>query len=311
MNVRQLEAFRAVMLTGTVTAAAEMLHVSQPAVSKLIAGLEATCGYDLFVRKAGRALPTPEAQQLYCKVEQMFVGVHAIRRESDRIRDQASGQVAIAAFPALAGRALPRLLTGFLASRPDLRLSLRSMASRRVLETVGAQQADIGFSIMPCEHPGVDVEHLHRLERVCVVPRGHRLAGARSVSPEDLRGEPFVSLNVEDPDHLAIEKVFCDLGIQRRLRIETLHSETACSFVANGAGVTIIDPLTPAEHGDAVIALPFVPPVYLNVWLLWPSHRIRSKLALSIADLVRDWLAATYPPGSAAPVALPADNLRG
>ncbi len=296
MNVRQLEAFRAVMQSGTITAAAELLHISQPAVSKLIAHLEASCGYDLFIRKAGRTLPTPEAQQLYGKVDQMFFGVDQIRRASNDIRDQRSGQLTIAAFPALASRNLPRLLVDFLGERPDLKVSLRSMSSRRIVESVAAQQIDMGFSILPSDHSGVEIQHLHRLQRVCVMPANHRLAQAKAVYPHDLRGENFISLSVEDPERMSIEKVFNDLGIQRNIQIEAQHSDSACAFVANGMGVTIIDPFTPADYSaDRVVAKPFLPSAYLNVWLLWPAHRIKPQTGLLFANTVKNWLTSSFP----------------
>ncbi|WP_025029285.1 LysR substrate-binding domain-containing protein [Nitratireductor aquibiodomus] len=296
MNVRQLEAFRAVMQSGTITAAAELLHVSQPAVSKLIANLEASCGYDLFVRRAGRTLPTPEAQQLFGKVDQMFLGVDQIRRASNDIRDQRGGQLTIAAFPALASRNLPRILTGFLAERPHLNVSLRSMSSRRIVESVAAQQIDMGFSILPADHSGIEVQHLHRLQRVCVMPANHRLAGADAIYPHDLRGENFISLSIEDPDRLAIEKVFNDLGIQRKIQIEAQHSDSACAFVANGMGVTIIDPFTPADYSsERIVAKPFLPAAYVNVWLLWPAHKIKPQTGLLFANTVRSWLTTSFP----------------
>jgi DNA-binding transcriptional LysR family regulator len=105
-----------------------------------------------------------------------------------------------------------------------------------------------------------------------------------------------VTLSVEDPDRLAIEQVFGNLGIQRRIQVEAQHSESACAFVANGAGVTIIDPLTPMEFGsDRIVARPFAPPVYLNIWLLWPSHKVRPNLGVSFAATVRDWLLSSFP----------------
>jgi len=71
-KLRQMEVFRAVMLTGSINAAAKMLYVSQPAVSKLVAHTETTLGLRLFERAKGRLIPTAEAQALFREVEQVY-----------------------------------------------------------------------------------------------------------------------------------------------------------------------------------------------------------------------------------------------
>src|SRR5690348_6414912 len=101
MRLRQLEAFRAVMLCQTVTKASEMLHISQPAATRLIADLEDSIGFDLFDRKRGRLIPTAEAQTLFEEVQQSLLGVERIARTAQEIRHQQRGVLQVAAAPAL------------------------------------------------------------------------------------------------------------------------------------------------------------------------------------------------------------------
>ncbi|WP_414834061.1 LysR substrate-binding domain-containing protein [Afifella sp. YEN Y35] len=297
MNFRQIEVFRAVIEAGSMTGAAAALNISQPGVTKTIAALEASCGYPLFTRSAGRITPTPEARQLHQTTERVFVGIDEIKRASSNIRDRVAGHLAIASFPALASRYLPRVLSSFLHDRGGVKLSLQGTASRQVILAAAAQQIDVGISILQSDDAAIETEHLHRLERVCVVPAGHRLASAERIRLYDLRNEPFISLDAFDPERLAIEKMFSDLGVGRHDQIETRHSDSACAFVANGLGTTIVDPFTPLAFGDAVVARPLTPPVYLNVWTLWPRHRIRSKLAIEFVQTLRRSL-QTHAPGS-------------
>src|SRR3546814_17995107 len=91
MNLGQLEALRAVMVTRSITQAAQSMHLSQPAVSKLIADLEYAIGFKLFVRSKGSALTvTPEAEYFYHEVERSFIGVDALKKTADDIRDRKS-----------------------------------------------------------------------------------------------------------------------------------------------------------------------------------------------------------------------------
>ncbi len=288
MNFRQVEVFRAVMNSGSMTAAASELGISQPGVSKTIVALEEDCGYPLFLRQAGRISPTPEARRLIEVVERMFVGINEIRRASSEIRDTVAGNLEIAAFPALSSRILPALLSQFLSERDGVRLSLMGMASRRVIEMVSAQKVDIGLSIVPPDDPNVEAKLLARLDRVCVLPLGHPLTRKDRISLHDLRGETFVALDAQDPERMAIEKLFSDLGIGRRERIETRHSDSATAFVANGFGVTIIDPFTPEAFRGLVEVRPLVPAVHMNLWLLWPRHRTPSNLAKEFIPALSD-----------------------
>src|SRR5215211_701158 len=160
MNVRQLEAFRAVMETGTVTRGAEMLGISQPAASKLMAALERDCGFPLFQRRGNRILPTAEAATLYAEVERMYVGLEHVARQVDRIRELQSGQLSLAAFPALAARALPRIVTAFMSDHPQINVALVSRSSRLLVEWVAAQQVDMGIGLVTLDRFGVRFEPL-------------------------------------------------------------------------------------------------------------------------------------------------------
>ena len=114
MNLRQLEAFRAVMLSGSVTQAAAALHISQPAVSKLLADLEYHLGFPLFVRSKGVALTvTPEADVFFHEVERSFAGIAVLKRAAADIRNASTGTLRIAALPALAVSFLPSVITTF------------------------------------------------------------------------------------------------------------------------------------------------------------------------------------------------------
>jgi DNA-binding transcriptional LysR family regulator len=72
LNFRQIDAFRSVMVSGSVVGAAKLLNVTQPGVSRTIATLEMRLGYELFVRRGRRLLPTAEAEALYREVEQVY-----------------------------------------------------------------------------------------------------------------------------------------------------------------------------------------------------------------------------------------------
>jgi DNA-binding transcriptional LysR family regulator len=291
MNVRQIEAFRAVMETGSVTRAAEQLYVSQPAVSKLLRALMEHCGFPLFVRRGSRLVPTAEARLMAVEVERTFSGIDRIAEVVQALRESRWGQVTIAAFPALAMRFLPGALSPFLAERPDVRLSLYSRTSPRIGDLTANQQVDIGLSLLPVEHPYVRSEVAARFALVCAVPAGHPLTAKSVLHAEDLRDERFISLGREDRSRFVVDTAFQG-RIPQSIQIEAQMAESACAFVANGLGIAIVPPFAAKEYSeDRLVMRPFEPRVTMDIWLLVPASREPSMLTLEIAEIIRSSLA--------------------
>jgi DNA-binding transcriptional LysR family regulator len=141
------------MLTGRVTAAAEILRIAQPAVTRLIHDMQAATQLRLFERKGSRLLPTSEASSLYIEVERSFVGLDRILQTAQDLQLRRVGALRIACLPALANGYLPRFITGFLAKRPDIQITLLEMPTVNVLDWIASGQSDVGFAELPVDHP--------------------------------------------------------------------------------------------------------------------------------------------------------------
>ncbi|MGO4574000.1 LysR substrate-binding domain-containing protein [Microvirga sp. 2TAF3] len=292
MNIRQIEAFHAFMETGSVTHAGERLGISQPAVSKLLKGFAESCGFKLFMRSNGRLIPTLEARLVAAEVERLIAGTERIARVAAAVRNREWGQVTVAALPALATRYLPQALSPFLAEQRDLHLTLQSRASPRIAELVMAQQVDIGLSVLPFDHPDVTAEAVVRFDLMCFLPAQHPLAGKACIGVEDLRNEPFISLERDDCSLMTIDRAFQMRGVQKRNRIEVPMSETACSFVANGIGVSILPPFVGVDYpSDRLVRRPLLPKTSMDIWLLTSSRRPLSLAAQQLVDFIRAALA--------------------
>src|SRR5258708_17439621 len=109
INSRQVEAFRAMMLTGSVTEAAKLMAVTQPAVSRLLRDFQSLLKMELFERRGTGLVPTAAASALYTEVARSFVGLERSAAAADEIRGRRSGTLPVAAMPARANRYLPRL----------------------------------------------------------------------------------------------------------------------------------------------------------------------------------------------------------
>jgi DNA-binding transcriptional LysR family regulator len=298
MRTRQIEAFRAVMLSGGITRAAELMNVTQPAVTRLIRDLQETTRLELFVRRGARLLPTSEALSLYHEVERSYVGIDRIAQAAEDLRAHRAGTLRIAAMPALANGFLPRFVGRFLAGRPKLDLALHGLGSPLVLDWVAAGQCDLGFAANPIEHPTVTAEPLGPVATVAVVPAGHRHARRRFLTPAHLANETFVSLGQSTLIRHRIDAAFAEAGVPRQLRVETPLSEISCALVSSGIGVSIVEPFTAAEFaGRGVVAKTFRPRIDFDFSALYSTQRPLSGIARAfltafkahITEFMRHW----------------------
>lgn len=293
LNPRQIEAFRAVMLTGGITAAAELLNISQPAVSRLIADLQYALKLTLFERRGSRIAPTSEALSLYQEVERSFVGLERIEQAARDLQERRTGTLRIGAMPALAIGFLPRFVARFLEQRPRVDVSLWGSSSTVVLDWVAAGQCELGFGQSPVEHGTVLSEKLPPVPVVAIVPSDHPLAARSRLTPQDFAGEAFISLGPSTLLRYRIDAVFADHGVNRTMRVETQLTMIACAMVASGAGVSIVDPFTAEEYAGRGVAIrPFEPRVHIEMAVLQSAQRSLSTLAQDFLGEFRSAVAA-------------------
>lgn len=276
------------MLTGSVTEAAKLIGVTQPAVSRLLRDLQALLKMELFERRGAGLVPTAAATALYTEVERSFVGLDRIAAAAEEIRGRRTGMLRIAALPALSNGYLPRLAGGFLMERPNLNLAFFGVISPIVIDWVLNAQCDVGFAEVPIAHAGLLSVRLPALARVAVLPDGHRLTAKAKLEPRDFEGETFVSLSAGSAGRHLVDQVFSRDNVGRVLRVETSLSEIMCGMVSSGLGVGICDPFTAREFdGRGVVVRRFAPRIDFEFAALFPPQRSPSPVALDLVETVR------------------------
>ena len=288
MFIRQLEAFRATMLAGTISGAAVLLGVSQPAVSRLIGRLEKELKLTLFDRSKGRLTPTVEAQILHDQVERTFVSVDKIREVASSIGAAQAGRLHVSALPAIGIGFLSGVVQEFHKTHPNVLITAEITLSARVEETVAAQRVDLGIAEFPFRLTGLETEVFCNAAECLVVPEGHPLASAAFARPSDLEGAPFISLLRDYVGRHVIDQVFERAGVTRRLVAEAQVNATICEMVQRGVGLAIVDPFTAADYASrGVVAVPFRPSIKMRLGILYPTHRPLSRVARAFLSVLR------------------------
>lgn len=254
---KQIEAFRAVMVAGSMTAAANVLLISQPAISRLIRDLEAETRLSLFNRRGNTLVPTPAALAFAEEVDSSFIGLERIAAFAEELQQESIGRLRIASIPTLARGLLAQFVVPFMSTRPGVSVSIVSLTSRLVVEAVSRGQADLGYTAVGLNRTDFS-HHATELPAVAVFPQGHRLAGRRVVEPGDFAGETVVMLR---PGSLFAARVEVALaGIQRDVRFTVQTSHEACALIAAGAGISVVDPMAAFDFRDKGIETrPFRP----------------------------------------------------
>lgn len=241
-----MEVFRAVMLTGSINGASKMLFISQPAVSRIVSHTEQSLGYPLFHRTKGKLVPTPEGEALFREVDEFYQ--HAMR-VSDFAADLAQGPAGtlnISSSPCLSYRIVPRAIAQFVDRYPRIRVNYHTSLMHTMAAEVLSNKVDLVVSVLPLEHPHLKVQTFARGRMVCVMPEGHELASAESITFSDLVRGPLITHNPSIQFGKIIESAFAQAGFKAAPCIHVLQTEIACSLVRAGAGLAIVDEYTAA-----------------------------------------------------------------
>ena len=294
LSIRQLEAFRAFMLARTTKGAANILGISQPAVSRLIDQLETSLRFELFDRKNGRLVPTPEADILFEEVERTFVSVDKISELALDIRSARVGSLTIAAMPALAHGFLPAVIARFAQSHPRTKISLMVFPSAKIEELVSTQHVDFGLAEFPFVRNGLHVAEFCQASYVLGIPSDNSLSALPRVSATDLNGAPFISLTSNTAARHVIDLEFLKAGVDRARYYDAQNSAVIAELVSLGIGVGLTDPFTArAFRGNGIEFRPFEPAIPFHVGVLHPGHRPLSRVGRSFLTLLqtirREW----------------------
>jgi DNA-binding transcriptional LysR family regulator len=285
MNFRQIETFRAVMHTGSMTVAATQLHTSQPNVSRAIAQLQRETRLKLFERIGNRLAATPEAEALLHEVDRVYVGINSISEAAERIRVLGVEGLRVAVTPALGISVVPQALKVFRAAYTQVPVVVHIADSATVCKWTASGYADLGLSASVAVPQEVDSELIHTERGVCIVPIGHRLESKKKIRPADLAGESFISMPSYDIARRAVDKLFDPET--RRLELEASHSSAICVMVGRGLGVSIVNPVLQRELAvPGLRAIPFEPAVHFRCYVVRAKQRPEQALVAEFLKAV-------------------------
>jgi DNA-binding transcriptional LysR family regulator len=298
MRLRHIEVFNAIMLTGSVSAAARLINITQPAVSRTLQHAEIQLGFSLFQRAKGRLTPSTEALALYPHIEKLFAQLDEVQRLAANLRSGSdAGELRILTVLALSYEVLPRALKAFREKHPAVAVVVESLHSPQILSALLLQEADVGFAFSPVGHPSLTQEDVADTRMVCVAPKGmlpRALLRAGCVTLNDLVALPVVGLDSRDPVGTSLSQACRQAGVgfqQAVVTVQTYHA--ALAMAHHGLGVALVDGCTANSADPAKVdVLALAPEIPVPIRALRFAGRPDSVTVRSITRCMREAIEA-------------------
>jgi DNA-binding transcriptional LysR family regulator len=288
MRLRHIEIFQAIRQTGSISGAAQLLHVSQPAVTKVLQHAEQQLGFALFLRVRGKLQATPEALELEREVDKVSESLQGVRRLAQSLRREPGHSLRIGATPALALSLLPAAVHQWTQRYPDIVCELSSAHSRELVQNLLMREIDVALTLQPPDHPGLKAQALASGVLVALAPSGHWTEAqvGQPMPLQALAGAPLIGLSSADPLSARLDSYLKAVEPPPRISIAVQTYSLARAMVESGAGLAVIDPFTALGASSTRTAIrPLSPPLPISLYAVTraneaPVHTLGALLEI-------------------------------
>lgn len=288
MRLRHIEVFHAIMQVGTISGAAQVLHISQPAVTKVLQHAELQLGMPLFERVRGKLYPKPEAHRLFVETEKLNRDLQGIRRLAASLKGRALETVRLVSTPTIAISVLPEAMTLWRHEYPETRCELATHHTSEIVNTLRLGEADLALSLQDPRHPGIVAEPIAQGVLTVIAPAG-TWTGEECLEPLSAEGLVGELIGMTDNDPLGeLLVASCEAqGIHPVFNTVVQTYQIARSLVEAGAGMAVVDPFTAASASESKLQRrPWAPAIPVQLYLLTASHSPLSHVARELANSI-------------------------
>lgn len=287
MNIKALKAFRFIVVNGSLAAAAKSLHLSQPAVSRLISLLEHETKLQLFYRTRRRLTLTPEGEAFYRQAEHLLMGFDEIPRIINDIKAKTGGHFRLVTAPRIGQGLVSPTLALMQREAPGVRCIV-DIQSRFDLENrIGTQRYDLGIVSLPVSHSLIDIDNkpLLRVRAEALLPEDHPLARKAMLTATDLAPHPMLGLWPNQIWRQQVDDFFRSGGAVPTYTVETRSSLMACQMVRDGAGIAVLDRICAQAIDLSGLTLrPIEPERWISFGYIQQRGSMLSKHAVHFLD---------------------------
>ncbi len=290
LEPRRLEILREVAARGSISRAAQALHLTQPAVSRQVAALERETGATLLERRARGVSLTDAGRLLVGHAESIAGHLRTAQNDLDALLELRAGRVRVGTFPSAGATILLDAVTTFHRRHPDVELAVSEVLKEPALARLRAGELELAlvFDADPAEglRAGVEWIRLMTEEMHVGLPRGHALAGRDELELADLRDEPWLQ-GTQGGRHGLVYRACVSAGFEPRITCEVDDPLMIGGLVAAGVGLTLVSRLATERPRPGVVTVRLRNPPTRTVFAaLLPSAR-RAPATDALLELLR------------------------
>lgn len=292
LKFQQIEAFRVVMLRGTMTSAAEDLHTSQPSISRLIADLEKELQLKLFIRHAGRLQATAAAASFYQEVLRSYTGLDLLEKSAQQIRMFGTGRLRVTGTPAIVQSVLPDVIKEYQNHYPRVLISLDMRSESTVRKWTSSSFCDIGFATASVNTRGICCETLYRLPALCVLPKNHHLSSNNYIRLTDFQNEKIILPTDNDTTKTGLENALKNSKIIPNPVIETPYGALTGLLCEKNIGIGLINPLVARSLlNHDIIFKRLDANIWFDGYVLYPHSHIYNTIVQDFIKITKEKIA--------------------
>lgn len=293
MADRRLRVFYTVARHLSFTKAAEVLFMTQPAVTFQVKQLEEHFNARLFERAPGRIALTPAGRLVLSYVERILALTAEMETRVGELTGAVSGPLLIGASTTIAEFMLPQILGEFKARHPQVQAHLSVANSETIENRVADNTLDLGLIESPSHLVNLDTEPCCDDELVLICAPAHPLAGRSAVPAAEIAEHPFVSREDGSGTREFADRYFRQCGIAAddlEIVMELGSPEAIKGVVATGMGVSIVSRATVAKELKlgVLVAVPLEPRLIRSLSLVYPREKFRSRLLDAFAEFAKE-----------------------
>lgn len=290
LNLRQIEVFRAVMITGSIRGASQLLFVSEPAVSRLLSHMEQRIGFPLFERIRGRLHATIEAKKLFPEVETVYEGVKRVNEMARDLCEHQEGILNLVASPSIGQMLIPQAIARYRHSHPNVKLTFNYLNYIPLTERLLKRQADLAVTILSADHPNLEQEVIGESKLICICPYNHPLSRRAEIKVGDLLAFPFISYDRSSPFGKMVQAVFAQHDPEQSVKsvVEVGSPQNACALVQAGAGIALVDQFSARSwSASGFVARPMEGAPTLHAYLVRLRDEPHSQLSHTFVETLK------------------------
>jgi len=285
MRLRHIEIFHAIYMTGSITNAAQFLHVSQPSVSKVLAHAEMQLGFDLFQRVKGRLIPTAEANMLFNEVDKVYKQIRSVRNTAENIKKSKTGNINIGLAPALGFDLVPKAVSEFKKTHPDVNINIQTMHNEQVQQALLERKIDFALMFSPPPLPGITQQLVLESQLMVVYPNSFFEKKPDSMTVQELIDQEIIGIWDSGPLGDIVFNRISDQDIEMKSNIQVQTYFIAARLVAQEMGVCIIDEYTAKGNlCDQTSIATLSPPLHFNLQALHLTDQQLSQTSKHLLD---------------------------